>query len=128
MVRSAHPQLLKPEPVAAPGGTAQAMPFPFLASPCSNSRTRYSPFSLLLACGSLSRLLRAWSAEPGQERIEGRHFKWHFLRGRSQRDRLGLDQFELIAPGINLDAAAERKSGDLVGPPGVKLRGIGHQG
>jgi hypothetical protein len=29
MVYSAYPQRLKPEPVAAPGGTAEAVPYPF---------------------------------------------------------------------------------------------------
>ena len=29
MVYSAHPQRLKPEPVVTPGGTAEAVPYPF---------------------------------------------------------------------------------------------------
>jgi len=39
MVYSACPQRLKPERVGALGGTAQAVPFPFLSSPHSKSRS-----------------------------------------------------------------------------------------
>jgi hypothetical protein len=39
MVYSACPQRLKPERVGALGGTAEDVPFPFLPSLCSKSRS-----------------------------------------------------------------------------------------
>ena len=70
-----------------------------------------------------------WSgdAEPGEEWEERRDFEGHLLRRSSDRDRLGLDQFQLIIPGVNSHPAAQRKRRDLVGFLRVELRRGGHQ-
>src|ERR1700720_2174434 len=62
-----------------------------------------------------SRFFWASRAEPGQERKEGRDFEGHFLGCGGDGHGLRLDQFELIVPRVDLDAATERQRRDLVG-------------
>ena len=57
-----------------------------------------------------------------QERHERRDFKRHLLASGKQRNGLGLQQFHVVGPRIELDASAERKSGDLIELVGLQLR------
>jgi hypothetical protein len=59
MVQSVGPQRLKPEPFGAQGGTAEAVPFPFLLSLYSKSRNALvAPASFDLAQDKPCRLSR----------------------------------------------------------------------
>ena len=60
--------------------------------------------------------------QPRQVREEGSDFELHLLACRGQSDRLGFGKFYLIAPRIDLDAAAQGQSGDLIQALLVKLR------
>ena len=51
-------------------------------------------------------------AEAGQVRHEGRDFEGHFFAFGYVADGLALEQFEPIAPGVELDAAADGQRGN----------------
>src|ERR1039457_6065186 len=98
---------------------------PLLAADCQE------PKAVLLSSRSCRRFLRNrrrrffWSggsAETSKEREEGRDFEGHLLGCGGDSDGLGLDQFELIVPRVDLDPAPQRKRCDLVDLLRVELR------
>ena len=82
-----------------------------------NGTTERRPFAHLSLRGRRGErdLLAARSRESGEVREERRDLERHVFPGGGQGHRLGFRQFHLIGPGIELDASAERKRGNLIG-------------
>ena len=51
----------------------------------------------------------------------------HLIFGREQRNRFGLDEAQLIGPGIKLDSGTKRECGDLIDLVFVQIRSAFHQ-
>src|ERR1700679_460919 len=62
-----------------------------------------------------------------QERHERRDFERHLLPCGKQRDRFGLHQFHVIAPGVEFQPRANRQCRDLIDLLGVKIHRRGTQ-